>query len=396
MKAEREIRRSDAGFTLVELLIAVVILAVVAVPLMHAFLSSAKTNARAGNIAQATTAAQNLMEEIKARPLGEILQSSTEEVIMMDVLTGKAYKIYHYNAGDVIVNGTVYETDVLLDANFYTGDTADEKNDESTDYNRNEVPSLYDKNPALDASYVQPIGQDAKMAAEFGGNTSAVTAGMEREIILDITKNGSEKKVEISAAYTWNGSTRHVSAQKQCIYNNTSPGEELRNVYLYFQPMSYAGHVREAITIRNWNKVPVNIYLIRQGTVPEAEDGYLVDVRVLEDGRGAGDYDEVGKLKVITHLCTNLQEKTKTENGVTKYRQMRLMYGTSEGNYAAQQTVFTGAALKSCTAEELTGQQGLAAEAPEDRVYNVTVSVYEKGGKNNGKALVSFVGTKER
>ncbi len=52
---------NNRGFSLVEILIAVAILVLCAVPLLKAFVTSAQTNARARQNLNATTLAENIM-----------------------------------------------------------------------------------------------------------------------------------------------------------------------------------------------------------------------------------------------------------------------------------------------------------------------------------------------
>ncbi len=65
-------RIDDRGMTLVELLVAIVILAIIVVPLLHTFISSAGANQRARRLLRVTTAAQDIMEGLKADSLEEI------------------------------------------------------------------------------------------------------------------------------------------------------------------------------------------------------------------------------------------------------------------------------------------------------------------------------------
>ena len=60
------------GFSLVELLVAIVILAIVVVPLLHTFISSARTNMLARRRLRVTTAAQDIMEGLKADTIEEL------------------------------------------------------------------------------------------------------------------------------------------------------------------------------------------------------------------------------------------------------------------------------------------------------------------------------------
>ena len=56
----------NAGMTLVELLVAITILAIIVVPLLHAMASSARVGLKARQHLRTTTAAQDIMEGLKA------------------------------------------------------------------------------------------------------------------------------------------------------------------------------------------------------------------------------------------------------------------------------------------------------------------------------------------
>lgn len=70
--ADRRELNKNAGFSLLELLIAVVILAIIVIPLLNLFLSSNKLNIKSRQTLRATTAAQDIMEGLKAYDLEEI------------------------------------------------------------------------------------------------------------------------------------------------------------------------------------------------------------------------------------------------------------------------------------------------------------------------------------
>lgn len=69
---DRRKLNKDAGFSLLELLIAVVILAIIVIPLLNLFLSSNKLNIKSRQTLRATTAAQDIMEGLKAYNMEEI------------------------------------------------------------------------------------------------------------------------------------------------------------------------------------------------------------------------------------------------------------------------------------------------------------------------------------
>lgn len=63
----------DRGLTLVELLVAVAILAIVTAPLLHSFFTSSKTTYKSRQLGDATTCAQNIIETIEETPVDSLL-----------------------------------------------------------------------------------------------------------------------------------------------------------------------------------------------------------------------------------------------------------------------------------------------------------------------------------
>ena len=66
MKHAKEEQLNNEGFSLVELLIAIVILSIIVVPLLHSFVTSARTNAKSRNTMHATAIAEDVMEQFEA------------------------------------------------------------------------------------------------------------------------------------------------------------------------------------------------------------------------------------------------------------------------------------------------------------------------------------------
>ena len=64
--------RNNKGFSLVELIICVAILAVATVPLYQSMTLSARTNAKAQSKQNATSLAESVMEEIKASSMQKV------------------------------------------------------------------------------------------------------------------------------------------------------------------------------------------------------------------------------------------------------------------------------------------------------------------------------------
>lgn len=109
----------NAGFSLLELLIAVIILAIIVIPLLHMFVTSTRINVKSRQTLRATTFAQDIMEGLKAYNIDELKQQFNEP----------AEGFYVIN--DKLIKGSVQE------------DTDREKDKNGTDSDGNPNPGLY-------------------------------------------------------------------------------------------------------------------------------------------------------------------------------------------------------------------------------------------------------------
>ncbi|MBO4789154.1 MAG: prepilin-type N-terminal cleavage/methylation domain-containing protein [Lachnospiraceae bacterium] len=73
MREDRK-RNGNSGFTLVEVLLAVAILAIISIPLMQSFVSAARVNGESRRRLAANTIAETLMESCKSVSLADIAQ----------------------------------------------------------------------------------------------------------------------------------------------------------------------------------------------------------------------------------------------------------------------------------------------------------------------------------
>ncbi len=72
-EVKNETAYKNGGFTLVEVIIAVIIMAIAAIPLLHAFSTTANTSSKALVKMRATHAAENIMDDIKGLTLDEVV-----------------------------------------------------------------------------------------------------------------------------------------------------------------------------------------------------------------------------------------------------------------------------------------------------------------------------------
>lgn len=140
-------KASNAGFSLVELLIAVVILAIIAIPMLHMFVTSTNINVKSRQMLRATTVAQDIMEGLKAYTLEEVraqfappeganestyyypsngfyvlntnlIQGGVREITELGPdATGK--EIYYFGIENLKMQGGEYDAFIKLDASTY-------------------------------------------------------------------------------------------------------------------------------------------------------------------------------------------------------------------------------------------------------------------------------------
>lgn len=143
----------NAGFSLVELLIAVTILAIIVIPLLHMFVTSTRINVKSRQMLRATTVAQDIMEGLKAYNLEEVraqfappegaspstyyypsngfyvlntnlIQGGVREITELGPdATGE--EIYYFGIENLKMQGGEYDALIKLDASTYGADSVE-------------------------------------------------------------------------------------------------------------------------------------------------------------------------------------------------------------------------------------------------------------------------------
>lgn len=176
----------NRGLSLIELLVAIAVLGIVCIPLINAFINSAKINRNAERVHSASTLAQSIMEEYKATNLS---------VLLADVSAGSVSESYYnsltpaqqaivsanqdafipyvfYETGITAANGHVYDARITMNPMPYSNFDLTVSNASNT--NTAQIPEL----PQVDNVKSAVIGnqvtaQDKKVLPSGGNSYSA-------------------------------------------------------------------------------------------------------------------------------------------------------------------------------------------------------------------------------
>ena len=113
--------KDNRGLTLVELMVGVMILAIVVVPLLHTFITSANTQRKSELYQNATDEAQNLIETIEAANIEEYIRDNGA-VEGTDATTGK--KTYTIKRDGVSNGSSLFDVIITLNENTIANTTS--------------------------------------------------------------------------------------------------------------------------------------------------------------------------------------------------------------------------------------------------------------------------------
>lgn len=121
---------NNSGFSLVEVLVAIVILAIISLPVLSTFSNAARINSKARRTENANTAINNIVEEAKITPLSDLLKGEGEYTYTEVENNGEPYYIVKTKGADYYngVNNQRFYIKTTFDKNKYTDKTVNNTN----------------------------------------------------------------------------------------------------------------------------------------------------------------------------------------------------------------------------------------------------------------------------
>lgn len=169
----------NAGFSLLELLIAVTILAIITIPMLHMFVTSARINGKSRITLRATVLAQDVVEGLKAYHIDEIQDQFNKvedfELLNASIIAGDCEfredtsretddkgnpkpGIYYFILKNAKLENSKFDVLISVDATGYVEGTTPTKH--NSFLNTSDVAKVASMNKSTDASFEQSQLQD--------------------------------------------------------------------------------------------------------------------------------------------------------------------------------------------------------------------------------------------
>lgn len=401
--------RDDSGFTLLELLIAMIILAVALIPMLNSFAVNARVNRKSKIKMRSTMIAQDIMEGIKGYSTKDIYKQFTGEsefrLIENDGIVNPAdHKIISANATvsanadglvgfytmkDLEYQGQKYDATLDIDGtNFTASGNRLNLSGNVIQPNDEDLADLSIMDNRFDGIFMSDNYNSRKDFLEKlidlnGWIGPTVNRTFEIELKdAGVTAIGNKKQVatvKVTYDTVSAGSVTLPYSRNYTAYNNidvADDGCQIRNLYFFFYP-AYSGiypvdgmdrHItyNDTIVFKNEDSIPITLYIMKQKTtdpviLPELyarEESYKLDVTIKEDSFTS--YDNR-----VTTVCTNLT---------------RSLYNGADLP-AGNVTFRFGSSL--VTADMLKADRVLSTRKV-NRMFDAVVKVYEEGAAAEG------------
>lgn len=418
---------NNGGFSLIEVLVAMVILAIVSIPLLHSFVTTARTNAKAKIIMRATDVAENTVEAFKHQDVETLIArysaGTGNSVTVTDGMQSGTYQ----EEDDGIVNFSIanqadfslnlpegYYMEVELNPNLYLN--ANSVNMAEMNTVSATTSGVYRMLNDFDNMVYETFAlRSANAPAGYGyvqKDEVYFKENLKRELLVTIEKkgtatdaNGEEVElvtVKCKLKYTLADTGEKVLPNTEQVYetdekelfNNVASKTPLQSVFILYQPR-YLANAKytdgDVVKIDNYQNVETNVYVIAQETnvdvsyrpqyYSKSTGPQLIITELVSD---APVEEMDAAISLFTNFSTGapyIQKESSTDASLL----CRLIYKNLVNEYKNETDL-----LKILDMRDLDGKY-LSKEMQQKRIYKMTVNIYD--GKN-AQPVVSLDGTK--
>ncbi len=400
---------NNKGFSLVELLIATVILAIVVAPLLHTFVTAATTTARSRKMGDATLVSKNISETVEATALSQLFNDPDPSKYFAGAISKN---LYSYDGSDYTLGADPNETDcyylgvqgvqagsstfnamITLDAAAYRTATGGGINDvKITDYSN--MDAVYAQSRDADDPDALGWASFKEKADSLHADWSQASAKPIRTITLDVTS--ADEKIYARLHFDYRYSYRYtlvdeltgeISTHSNTLSSDTisydlvaqgyslaSNGGKLPNIYVIYYPLYGDDAVtNDIIKINNDIAQPFNLFLVKaRGDDLSSELQYHANVeQYVPSGT-----DQSGYAVIYSNIKEDLSnDLNPTPLAGVNYRIYRGDFFSRVGYFA--------------------GEHGdLVSKTDRNRIFEVTVDIFDPDDTTFTTPLHTFRSTK--
>ncbi len=367
--------------SLVELLIAVAILAIIAGPLIGSFVTSARTAARSRAVGDATIAAQSIAETIDATHMSDIAGS---------FCGGKDAGLpsYSWELESVSAGSSTFDARITLEALPEGADGTTQA--AVTEINAAEITqytpmgAVFSQADDADETARRQFAEDAGSRTGDTYDESFFVDKTRRNINITVEKDPDSGKITVTTTYIYSCSFNYTltaagedgvveateyTDELSYTYSSMFYRDDLTSIYFFYFP-NYgcitSGSYYDCISIRNLDNVQFSFFLIKQKTpgmkdseLNQAETRYMAQVMLYERIADA----RYPNMQLFTNISKNV-------SGQTQFTTSHMVYAV-KSDYENAVPPFYG-----------TASDKLVSTTAENRMYYVTIEILDADGKN--------------
>lgn len=406
LSKEREL--NNAGLTLVELLIAMVILAIIVTPILKNFVASAKINNKSRHTMNATGLCETLMEEFESRKVSEMVDVLVNDYGYSIPDYDETYdNIYSIKGVETLLSGTQYEVEITLNGH----DTYEALNQQTVYDIQNfsgGTNAIYSENGSMEVysaqyfksllpSHIDPYEEIHKeITIEIKKDSISLVISPSESVTLPVYevrakcfyKYGNAAQLDDSGKdfYPLDGNEMLIFSNEEElrklaeeVRNGNRSKEDLisrlDNILICWIPSMYSPNNMDYIVIDNKDNVPTNIMIVEQARA---------------DLQGSGDV----KLSVELKEFHDEWDATHSD-GVYSYAKLRSNVNWDFSNPASgKKLTFTNSRYSISESGEkahtMLNGTDVAPKIKLNRLYDITIDVYNNETKDK---VLSMTGT---
>lgn len=286
-------RRQSDGFSLVEVIIAIAILAIIAMSLLSYFSNANFYSASGKNTQKADMAGQWLLEELNSYQSTSQLEKSMAvtggAVLSGSVITGSAWSLESQSADKAVMSRTVsvdetnYQARVTLDYDYETpAPTGSLSAPKYNNYREPELEEIYSPhNVVLKEADQLSTAESYFFYKDTSVSKATIKNGLTREINIEIEKDAANSelyRVKAYYVYQYAGDSYEVLVKEKKI-----EVKNMKNVYLFYKRLredteKESVKVTLASDISKTEAKKISLYFVCQGDSDALPANYRLEM----------------------------------------------------------------------------------------------------------------------